>query len=46
MEELADAGTLVYLYWKSEKGILMKVKNPLKGAIDLNELGGVAGEEE
>ena len=45
-EELADAGTLVYLYWKSEKGILMKVKNPLKGAIDLNELGGVAGEEE
>lgn len=45
-EELTDVGTLVYLYWDSEKGILMKMKNPLKGAIDLSELGGVAGEEE
>ena len=45
-EELADVGALVYLYWDSDKGVLMKTKNPLKGAIDLSELGGAAGEKE
>lgn len=44
-EELVEAGTLVYLYWDTDKGVVMKTKNPLKGAIDLSELGGVAGEE-
>ncbi len=45
-EELADVGALVYLHWDSDKGVLMKTKNPLKGAIDLSELGGAAGEKE
>lgn len=46
-EELADVGRLVYLYWQLDKGIVMKIKNPLKDAIDLKELGGDGdGEEE
>lgn len=46
-EDLADVGSLVYLYWPLEKGIVMKMKNPLKDAIDLSELGGDGdGEEE
>ena len=45
-EELAVPGTLLHLYWDSGKGVLMKAKNPLRGAIDLSELEGVANEEE
>lgn len=46
-EDLAEIGTIVYLYWPLDKGIVMKTKNPLKDIIDLKELGGVGdGEEE
>lgn len=46
-EELADVGRMVYLHWQLNKGIVMKIKNPLKDAIDLKELGGDGdGDEE
>lgn len=46
-EDLAEVGEIVYLFWALEKGVVMKIENPLKDAIDLKELGGVAdGEEE
>lgn len=37
-EDLANVGDVVYLHWNLDKGIVMKVDNPLKDAVDVKEL--------
>lgn len=40
--QLADVGEVVYLNWQLEKGVVIPMADPLKGALSLEELGGVA----
>lgn len=45
--DLAKVGEVVYLNWPIEKGRVIRMENPLKGAIKLEDLGGVSyGEQE
>ena len=45
--ELAQVGEIVYLNWPIEKGRAIRMENPLKDAIKLEDLGGVSdGEKE
>lgn len=45
--ELAQVGEVVYLNWPIEKGRAIRMENPLKNAIKLEDLGGVSdGEKE
>ena len=45
--ELAQVGEVVYLNWLIEKGRAIRMENPLKDAIKLEDLGGVSdGEKE
>ena len=45
--ELAQVGEVVYLNWPIEKGRAIRMENPLKDAIKLEDLGGVSdGEKE
>ncbi|MGN0390788.1 MAG: ABC transporter ATP-binding protein [Wujia sp.] len=47
VSELAQIGEVVYLNWPIEKGRVIRMEDPLKGAIKLEDLGGVSnGEQE
>lgn len=47
VSDLAKIGDVVYLNWPIEKGRVIRMEDPLKGAIKLEDLGGVTnGEQE
>lgn len=43
VDDLAEIGEVVYIYWKEDKAVVMKKEDPLKAALEQTKNGGMIG---